>query len=71
ESGAWKVSLDMTSMMAMGTEKMKEKGVSQEEMDKLEEEMYKFRNMSPDSLKMMMEKARQAMDSMKVKMDPK
>ncbi|MEO6539682.1 MAG: hypothetical protein ABIN74_01780 [Ferruginibacter sp.] len=71
ESGAWKVALDMTSMMAMGTEKMKEKGVTDEEMQKLQEEMLKFKSMSPDSLKMLMEQAKQAMDSAKLKLNQK
>ena len=66
ESGEWKVALDMQTMMSMGAEKMKEKGMSDEEMGKLQEEMEKFKNMSPDSIKMMMEKAKLAIDSLKI-----
>ncbi|MEO7306425.1 MAG: hypothetical protein ABIR78_11570 [Ferruginibacter sp.] len=71
ESGSWKVALDMNTMMTMGTEKMKEKGMSDEEAGKMQEEMDRFKNMSADSIKMMMEKAKQAMDSLKLQHDPK
>ena len=71
EDGGWKVAMDMGTMMNMGMEKMKEKGMSSEEMSEFNEGMDKFKNMSADSVKMMMEKGMQAMDSLKVIMDKK
>lgn len=71
EAGNWKVALDMATMMGMGVDKIKEKGMSREEMEKMNTEMEKFKTMSADSLKMMMEKGMQAMDSMKSMMEKK
>ena len=71
ESGAWKVAMDMNTMMSMGADKMKEKGMNGADMDKLKEQMDKFKNMPADSLKMMMEKGMQALDSIKNQMDKK
>ena len=65
EDGAWKVAMDMGTMMNIGMEKMKEKGMQEGDTNKLNEEMEKFKNMSPDSLKMMMNKGMEAMDSLK------
>ncbi len=62
ESGAWKVALDLQTLMSMGSEKMKEKGMTPEDMNKMQEEL---KNINVDSIKMMMEKAKQAMDSAK------
>ena len=71
EGGAWKVAMDMATMMSMGAEKMKEKGMNDEQMGDMKDEMEKFKNMSPDSLKMMMDKGMQALDSLKNNMDKK
>jgi Domain of unknown function (DUF4878) len=71
EAGSWKVAMDMATMMSMGTEKMKEKGFNDEQMDKMQGEMEKFKNMSADSLKMMMDKGMQTLDSLKKTMDKK
>lgn len=71
EAGEWKVAMDMNTLMGMGADKMKEKGMNEEEMGKLNEEMEKFKNMSGDSLKMMMEKGMAAMDSVKNIMEKK
>lgn len=71
EDGNWKVAMDMNTMMNMGMEKMKEKGMTSEEMGELNDEMEKFKTMSADSIKMMMEKGMAAMDSLKVIMDKK
>lgn len=71
EGGQWKVAMDMASMMSMGADKMKEEGMSDEQMGKMKEEMEKFKNMNPDSLKMMMDKGMQAMDSLKNILDKK
>ncbi|HEX2684942.1 MAG TPA: hypothetical protein VHL77_13445, partial [Ferruginibacter sp.] len=68
ESGAWKVALDMQTLMSMGSEKMKEKGVSEEEMKKMQEEM---KNFNADSLKMMMDKTKQVMDSVNAHLNQK
>lgn len=71
EGGDWKVAMDMATMMTMGAEKMKEKGMNEEQMGDMKEEMEKFKNMSADSLKMMMDKGMQALDSLKGAMDKK
>ncbi len=71
EGGEWKVAMDMATMMSMGAEKMKEKNMNDEQMGDLNEKMEKFKNMSPDSLKMMMDKGMQALDSLKNVMDKK
>jgi hypothetical protein len=63
EGGAWKVAMDMGTMMNMGAEKMKEE-MNDEQMGEMKAEMEKFKNMSADSLKMMMDKGIQAMDSL-------
>lgn len=65
EGGAWKVAMDMSTLMSIGMDKMKEKGMNEEGADQLKEQMEKFKNMSADSLKMMMEKGMQALDTMK------
>ncbi len=69
EGGEWKVAMDMATMMSMGAEKMKEKGMNDEQMGDMKEEMDKFKNMSADSLKMMMDKGMKALDSLKGAMD--
>lgn len=71
EGGEWKVAMDMATMMNMGAEKMKNEGISEEEMGNMKEEMEKFKNMDPDSLKKMMEKSIQAMDTLKKIMEKK
>ena len=71
EGGEWKVAMDMATMMSMGAEKMKEKGMNDEQMGDMNEKMEKFKNMSADSLKMMMEKGMQTMDSIKNIMEKK
>ena len=71
EDGAWKVAMDMNSLMSMGADKIKEQGMSDEDSKKMSEQMEKFQNMSADSLKMMMNKGMQALDSLKAAMDKK
>ena len=71
ESGAWKVAMDMNTLMSMGADKMKEKDMDGADMDKLKDQMDKFKNMPADSLKMMMEKGMQALDSIKNQMNKK
>lgn len=62
ESGTWKVAFDKASIMSMGMDKMKEKGVDVSEgLNKAAEEM---RDMNIDSLKEGMEKGSEALDSM-------
>jgi len=70
EGGSWKVAMDMGTMMNMGAEKMKEE-MNDEQMGNMKEEMEKFKNMSADSLKMMMDKGIQAIDSLKKAMEKK
>ena len=51
ESGNWKVAFDKATMMQMGAEKMKEKGMnSQEAMDSVNSGLDKLKNMNTDSL---------------------
>ena len=64
EDGSWKVALDMNTMMSMGAEKMKEKGMNDDDMEKLVTDMEKLKDISADSLKMMMNKGMQALDSL-------
>lgn len=71
EAGDWKVAMDLNTMMGIGAEKMKEKGMNDAEMGNLKEDMEKFKNMNPDSLKMMMDKGMQALDSVTKILDKK
>lgn len=71
EDGSWKVAMDMGTMMNMGMEKLKEKGMNPEEMSEMNDQMEKFKNMSADSLKMMMNKGIEAMDSLKTILNKK
>ena len=71
EEGSWKVALDMGTLMGMGAEKIKENGMTTEEQAKMQQEMDKFKNMSADSIKMLMQKGMQAMDSLKNVLDKK
>ena len=64
EGGSWKVAMDMATMMSMGAEKMKEEGMSDDEMNKLKEDMEKLKNISPDSMQKLMNKGMQALDSL-------
>ena len=71
EDGNWKVAMDMGSLMNMGAEKMKEKGMDGMDAEKMTQELEKFKNMSADSIKMMMNKGMEALDSMKEVMKQK
>jgi pullulanase/glycogen debranching enzyme len=62
ESGTWKVAFDKASLMEMGTDKMKEKGVS---IDSLKDAMKELKNINIDSLKQGIDKGIQALDSAK------
>ena len=62
ESGEWKVAFDIGSLMEMGTEKMKEKGIS---LDSIKDVMKEFKNINMDSLKMGIDKGIEALDSAK------
>jgi hypothetical protein len=53
ESGSWKVAIDLETMKNIAAEKMKEKGMSEEEIRNLEEEM---KNINLDSIKSIIEK---------------
>jgi hypothetical protein len=71
EGGEWKVAMDMATMMNMGAEKMKKEGMSDEQMGDMKEEMEKFKNMNADSLKEMMKKGMEALDTLKKALDKK
>ena len=64
ENGTWKVAFDKSSMMEMGMQKMKEKGLDNA-VDSLKEGMDKLKNMNIDSLKGQMEEGLKALDSVK------
>jgi len=66
EGGDWKVAMDMATLMNIGMQKMKEKGVSDTDMDSLRNEL---KNINPDSLKELMNKGMQTLDSLKKKMN--
>ena len=52
ESGAWKVVFDMTSMMNMGQNKMKEKGFDQKKIDKIMNDMKGVIDSNPELRKL-------------------
>ena len=72
EDGGWKVAFDKASVMSMGAEKMKEKGINADslnnamdelknlDMDSLKDEM---KNLNMDSLKDKMKEGMQTLDS--------
>ena len=64
ESGSWKVAMDMGTMMNIGMQKMKEKGMDGA-LDSLTNEL---KNINPDSLKKLMDKSMKVIDSLKSKM---
>ena len=66
ESGSWKVAMDMGTMMNMGAEKMKEKGM-EGALDSLKSGLEQLKNINTDSLKELMNKGMQVIDSLKSK----
>ena len=63
ESGDWKVAFDKASMMQMGAEKMKEKGMDgAATMDSLNSGLDKLKNMNTDSLA---DKMKEGLDKLK------
>ncbi len=64
EGGSWKVAMDMATMMNMAGEKMKEKGMSDDDMERMKDEMEKLKNISADSMQKLMNKGMQALDSL-------
>jgi Domain of unknown function (DUF4878) len=63
ESGDWKVAFDKASMMQMGAEKMKEKGMDGEAaMDSINSGLDKLKNMNTDSLA---DKMKEGLDKIK------
>lgn len=61
EEGAWKVAFDKSSMMEMGMDKMKEKGMNPSEA--MDSAMYKLKDINMDSLKDQMQKGMSTLDS--------
>lgn len=59
EDGAWKMSFDLSSLMNMGTEKMKEKGMDPSKA------MNELKGMKMDSMKAGMKKGMEMLDSLK------
>ena len=66
ESGSWKVAMDMGTMMNIGMQKMKEKGM-EGAMDSLRNGLEQLKNINTDSLKELMNKGMQVLDSLKNK----
>ena len=63
ESGNWKVAFDKASLMQMGTDKMKEKGMNSNDMiDSAQNGLEKLKEMNPDSLA---NKMKEGMDKLK------
>ena len=62
QEGAWKVAFDMTSMMQMATDKMKDKGLS---TDSLKLMMNEMKNFNMDSLQKMLKEGINSPDSSK------
>ncbi len=64
ENGTWKVAFDKSSMMEMGMQKMKEKGLDNT-VDSLKKGMDELNNINIDSLKGQMEEGLKALDTLK------
>jgi hypothetical protein len=67
ESGAWKVAFDKSSMMNMGMDKMKEKGMDADStlnngLDKMNEGLDKLKNTNMDSLNDKLKESLQKLD---------
>jgi hypothetical protein len=65
QDGSWKVAMDMETLMNIGMQKMKDKGMGQGEIDSLRNGLDKLKNMNPDSLKDIMNKGMNTLDSLK------
>lgn len=66
ESGSWKVAMDMGTMMNIGMQKMKEKGMDGA-LDSLKNGLEELKNLNTDSLKTLMDKSMKVIDSLKSK----
>lgn len=69
ESGDWKVAMDMATLMTIGMQKMKEKGMNGASIDSLRQGLDQLKNLNTDSIKEMMNKGMQTLDSLKKKMN--
>jgi Domain of unknown function (DUF4878) len=69
ESGEWKVAMDISTLMNIGMKKMKEKGVSDAQLDSMRMGIDEIRKMNTDSLQEIMKKGMQALDTAKKKMN--
>lgn len=68
ENGDWKVAFDKASLMQMGTDKMKEKGIDPSAaMDSLNNGMDKLKNMNMDSLSTKMNESMEKLKELKEK----
>jgi hypothetical protein len=69
EDGSWKVAFNKESMMQMGMDQMKEKGISNpmdslsKGMDEMKKGMEELKNVNMDSLKQSMQEGMKALDS--------
>ena len=62
EGGIWKVAFDMASIMEMANDKMKEKGLNEDSLSKMMQEM---KDMNIDSLRKSFDESPGAIDSLK------
>lgn len=69
EDGSWKVAFNKNSMMEMGLEKAKEKGMENMDTDKLEEGLEKLKNMNTDSLQKAISDGMKALDTVSKTLD--
>jgi Domain of unknown function (DUF4878) len=69
EDGSWKVAFNKSSMMEMGLEKAKEKGMDNLDADKLEESLDKLKNMNTDSLQKAISDGMKALDTVSKTLD--
>lgn len=69
EDGSWKVAFNKSSMMEMGLEKAKEKGMENMDADKVEEGLEKLKNMDADSLKKAISEGMKALDTVTKALD--
>ncbi|HMK04821.1 MAG TPA: hypothetical protein VK489_11540 [Ferruginibacter sp.] len=65
EAGEWKVAMDMATLMSIGMQKMKEKGVTEAQMDSLRMGIDEMKKLNTDSIREIMKKGMQALDSVK------
>ena len=69
EGGEWKVAMDMATLMTIGMQKMKEKGMNEASIDSLRQGLDQLKNLNTDSIRDALNKGMQALDTLKKKMN--